>query len=38
MPYHLTYCGYKIRLKKATAAVAAHGFDALLMFAPKSHY
>ena len=38
VPYHLTYCGYKIRLKKATAAVAARGCDALLMFAPKSHY
>ena len=38
MPYHFKDCEYEMRLKKATAAVAARGLDALLMFAPESHY
>ncbi|MDS9948014.1 MAG: Xaa-Pro peptidase family protein, partial [Planktomarina sp.] len=38
VPYHFKDCEYEMRLKKATAAVAARGLDALLMFAPESHY
>lgn len=38
MPMHFDDAEYADRLKHATRAVAAEGLDALLMFAPESHY
>lgn len=38
MPMHFDNAEYADRLKRATRAVAAEGLDALLMFAPESHY
>ena len=38
MPFHLAYAEYATRLAKAKASLVDRGLDALLMFAPESHY
>ena len=38
MPFHFADAEYATRLVKATASLVDHGLDALLMFAPESHY
>ena len=38
MPLHFPDSEYERRLKAATQALETAGFDALLMFAPESHY
>ena len=38
MPMHFTPAEYAARQAKARSAVQAAGLDALLMFAPESHY
>ena len=38
MPLHFTPAEYAARQAKALAALHAQGFDALLMFAPESHF
>jgi Xaa-Pro dipeptidase len=38
MPLHFTPAEYAARRDKARAALQAHGLDALLMFAPESHF
>jgi Xaa-Pro dipeptidase len=38
MPLHFTPAEYAARQAQARAAVQAAGLDALLMFAPESHY
>jgi len=38
MPMHFTPAEYAARQARARAAVQAAGFDAILMFAPESHY
>lgn len=38
MPLHFEDAEYAVRLDRATKAVQAEGLDALLMFAPESHF
>lgn len=38
MPLHFTRAEYALRQAKARAALQAEGLDALLMFAPESHF
>ena len=38
MPFHFAYAEYATRLAKAKASLVDRGLDALLMFAPESHY
>ena len=38
MPFHFADAEYATRLAKATASLVDRGLDALLMFAPESHY
>lgn len=38
MPLHFENAEYSVRLARATKAVQAKGLDALLMFAPESHF
>ena len=38
MPFHFADAEYATRLAQATASLVGRGLDALLMFAPESHY
>ncbi|MDB3873862.1 aminopeptidase P family N-terminal domain-containing protein, partial [bacterium] len=38
MPFHFSDAEYAARLSKAAAALQAQDLEALLLFAPESHY